>query len=104
MAVTTLQESPYSSRTTTSGNTRLTDDSAKLEWTRREGQKDVAALHYTVAADGSVSLEGRIANDPVQLQFATVDLQSFPLATTAVCKGGAYAETQDRPARSRAAL
>ena len=58
---------------------RLTDDSAKLEWTRREGQKDVAALHYTVAADGSVSLEGRIANDPVQLQLRPVDLQSFPL-------------------------
>lgn len=61
---------------------RLQEDSAKQEWTLRDAGTDVAILHYSLGADGFVSLEGRIATEPVQVHLRPVDLNSLPLFRT----------------------
>jgi hypothetical protein len=58
---------------------QLLEDTANRLWTVRERSKIIATLTYTAAPDGSVSLDGRIGGDPVQLHLRPVDVRSFPL-------------------------
>ena len=58
---------------------RLAEDAATRQWTLRDAGKEAATLQYTVAADGSVSLEGRIGGDPVQLHLRQMDMNTLPL-------------------------
>jgi hypothetical protein len=58
---------------------RFVDDPANRVWTLREGSTIVATLRYSVAADGSVSLDGHIGADAVQLSLRPMDMQALPL-------------------------
>lgn len=58
---------------------RLADDAAGQLWTLREGTKVIATLKYAIAPDGTVSLDGSIGADPVQLILRPVDMQKLPL-------------------------
>ena len=58
---------------------QLSEDTASRLWTVRERSKVIATLTYTAAPDGSVSLDGRIKGDPVQLHLRPVEVRSLPL-------------------------
>jgi hypothetical protein len=58
---------------------RLDDDAATQSWTLRDGSGTVATLHYVAAADGTLSLDGRIGGDEVRMHLRPVDMQTFPL-------------------------
>jgi hypothetical protein len=58
---------------------QLADDAAGQLWTLREGKKVMATLKYAIAPDGTVSLDGSIGADPVQLNLRPVDMQKLPL-------------------------
>jgi len=57
----------------------LAEDTANRRWKLKDAGKDVATLRYQVAPDGTVTLEGQIASEPVQMSLRPVDLNSFPL-------------------------
>jgi hypothetical protein len=57
----------------------LAEDTASHQWILKDGPKDAATLHYAVAGDGSVSLDGQIGTDSVQLRLRPVDLAKLPL-------------------------
>ena len=57
----------------------LADDPANRLWTLREASKVIATLRYAVGPDGSVSLDGLIAGEAVQVNLRPVDMQTLPL-------------------------
>jgi hypothetical protein len=58
---------------------RLVDDTARQTWTLRDAGADVAKLHYGFDVDGSLTLEGHIGNDPVQMHLRRIDVATLPL-------------------------
>jgi len=58
---------------------RLSEDTTNRLWTVREGSKVIATLTYAVAPDGSLSLDGRVNDEPVQVHLRPVDMRSLPL-------------------------
>ncbi|MEO6235371.1 MAG: hypothetical protein ABIQ52_00120 [Vicinamibacterales bacterium] len=58
---------------------RLADDRANRLWTLREASKEIATLRYAVGPNGSVSLDGLIGGEAVQVNLRPVDMHTLPL-------------------------
>ena len=58
---------------------QLVDDVANRHWTLKLAGKEAATLDYTLAADGNLTLEGRISDAPVRIQLRRIDLNTLPL-------------------------
>jgi hypothetical protein len=58
---------------------QLVEDVAARQWTLRAGGKDAATLQYTLAPDGTLSLEGRLAGSPVRMHLRPIKLNTLPL-------------------------
>jgi hypothetical protein len=58
---------------------RLTDDTANQLWTLRLGATEVGTLRYTIEADATVSLDGRLGQDRVKMRLRRANPAGVPL-------------------------
>jgi hypothetical protein len=60
----------------------LVEDVAGRRWTLRSRGKDAAQFQYTSSADGALTLDGRIAGEPVHMHLRRIDMSTLPLLQT----------------------